>query len=190
MLTVWGRRNAFNVQKVMWLVDARARASARAGRRAVRRTRHARVSRNEPARTHTRDRRWRHVRLGIAQHPALPRRALRTPRLLARRPAEQSRADRWMDWSQTTLQPTFLNGVFRGYFRTPPEQRDTVRVEQSIAQCAQHFQALDAALAARRFSRATRSRSPTSRPARTCIATSNSTSHDRTSRTCKRGTSG
>ena len=21
MLTVWGRRNAFNVQKVMWLVD-------------------------------------------------------------------------------------------------------------------------------------------------------------------------
>ena len=66
-------------------------------------------------------------------------------------PAEQSRADRWMDWSQTTLQPTFLNGVFRGYFRTPPEQRDTVRVEQSIAQCAQHFQALDAALAAQPF---------------------------------------
>ena len=38
-----------------------------------------------------------------------------------------------------------------GYFRTPPEQRDTVRVEQSIAQCAQHFQALDAALAAQPF---------------------------------------
>jgi glutathione S-transferase len=33
-------------------------------------------------------------------------------------PAERSESDRWMDWSQTTLQPDFLIGVFWGFYRT------------------------------------------------------------------------
>jgi glutathione S-transferase len=32
-------------------------------------------------------------------------------------PAERSESDRWMDWSQTTLQPDFLIGVFWGFYR-------------------------------------------------------------------------
>lgn len=41
--------------------------------------------------------------------------------------------------------------MFRDYYRTPPEQRDTVRVEQSIAQCAQYFRVLDTVLAGQPF---------------------------------------
>jgi glutathione S-transferase len=36
-----------------------------------------------------------------------------------------------MDWSQTALQPAFLSGVFRGFWRTPEAQRDTVAIEDS-----------------------------------------------------------
>ena len=60
-----------------------------------------------------------------------------------------------------------------------------MRVEQSIAQCAQHFQALDAALAAQPFAGDTLTLADIA-AGTPCIATSNSTSHDRTSRTCKR----
>ena len=34
-------------------------------------------------------------------------------------PARRVRADGWMDWAQTALQPAFLVGVFWGYYRTP-----------------------------------------------------------------------
>ncbi len=34
--------------------------------------------------------------------------------------AQRSLSDRWIDWSQTTLQPDFLIGVFWGYIALPP----------------------------------------------------------------------
>lgn len=151
MLTVWGRRNAFNVQKVMWLVDELALAHRHVpagGQFGVLDTPEF-LAMNPHGRIPVIDGRYR--RMGIAQHPALPCRAPRTPGFWRDDPAEQSRADRWMDWAQTTLQPAFLNGVFRDYYRTPPEQRDTVRVEQSIAQCAQYFRLLDTVLAGQPF---------------------------------------
>ena len=148
MLTVWGRRNAFNVQKVMWLVDELALAHRHVpagGQFGVLDT-PAFLAMNPHGRVPVIDDGGTVV---WESHSILRYLAARygRPGFWRDDPAEQSRADRWMDWSQTTLQPTFLNGVFRGYFRTPPEQRDTARVEQSIAACAQHFQALDAALA-------------------------------------------
>ena len=63
--------------------------------------------------------------------------------------AARSSADRWMDWAQTSLQPAFLTGVFWGFFRTPPAQRDAVRVRQSIDLCAQYFLLLDRVLSER-----------------------------------------
>ncbi|RQV08926.1 glutathione S-transferase [Burkholderia cenocepacia] len=152
MLTVWGRRNAFNVQKVMWLVDelALAHRHVPAGGRFGMLDTPEFLAMNPHGRIPVID------DDGIVvweSHSILRYLAARhgRPGFWRDDPAEQSRADRWMDWAQTTLQPAFLNGVFRDYYRTPPGQRDTVRVEQSIAQCAQYFRLLDTVLAGQPF---------------------------------------
>jgi glutathione S-transferase len=66
-------------------------------------------------------------------------------------PAQRSLCDRWMDWSQSTLQPDFLVGLFWGYYRTPASQRDTAAVDEKVRQCGQHFRLLDSILAGRQF---------------------------------------
>lgn len=58
-------------------------------------------------------------------------------------PAERSFSDRWMDWSQTTLQPDFLGGVFWGFYRTPEAQRDWPSIHSKVELCARHFMLLD-----------------------------------------------
>lgn len=68
-------------------------------------------------------------------------------------PGTRSIAERWMDWSQTTLQPDFLISVFRGYFRTPDAQRDRPAINRGVARCAEHFRLLDALLSTRPFLR-------------------------------------
>ena len=65
-------------------------------------------------------------------------------------PAIRSLADRWMDWSQCSLQPAFM-GMFWGYFRTPPAQRNAGAIERARRECEAHFRLLDAELAARPF---------------------------------------
>ena len=42
-------------------------------------------------------------------------------------PATRARLEGWMDWSQTTLQPDFLNGVFWGILPHPPKRSATGR---------------------------------------------------------------
>jgi glutathione S-transferase len=66
-------------------------------------------------------------------------------------PGERSQSDRWMDWSQTTLQPDFLDGVFWGFCRTPDAQRNWPAIHDKIARCANHFRLLDEVLTGRRF---------------------------------------
>jgi glutathione S-transferase len=66
-------------------------------------------------------------------------------------PAIRSLSDRWMDWSQTALQPDFLIGVFWGFYRTPEPQRDLPEIKKNIDRCATHFQLLDRVLAGRQF---------------------------------------
>ena len=61
-------------------------------------------------------------------------------------PAERSRVDQWIEWSQSTLQHDFLNGIFWGYYRTPEEQRDNEAVARSIDKCSAHFGLLDGML--------------------------------------------
>lgn len=61
-------------------------------------------------------------------------------------PAERSLADRWMDWELATLQPDFL-ALFWGFFRTPTEQRDPAVLQSSLSRCEEHYRKLDAHLA-------------------------------------------
>jgi glutathione S-transferase len=53
-----------------------------------------------------------------------------------------------MDWSQCTLQPAFM-ALFWGYYRTPPERRDTVAIERARRDCERLFELLDTELAHR-----------------------------------------
>jgi glutathione S-transferase len=61
------------------------------------------------------------------------------------------RPDRWMDWSQCSLQPDFLNGVFWGFYRTPEPQRDVASVNAKIRRTANHLSLLDRMLAGQSF---------------------------------------
>ena len=58
-------------------------------------------------------------------------------------PAKRSSIDQWMDWSQTALQPNFLTGVFWGFYRTPEPKRDMAAVNRAIEKTANCLQLLD-----------------------------------------------
>ena len=152
MLKIWGRRSSFNVQKVLWLVGELGLAHEHipAGGGFGRLDEPAFLALNP------------HGRVPVLQdgdvvvwesHTIL--------RYLAARysggvfwlddPADRSRVEGWMDWSQTSLQPDFLNGVFWGYYRTPEAQRDWPAIHRSLARCAEHFRVLDRILATRPF---------------------------------------
>jgi glutathione S-transferase len=62
-------------------------------------------------------------------------------------PAKRARIEPWMDWSQTSLQPDFLNGVFWGLYRTPEAQRDWPAIRAALARCEAHTKLLDDRLA-------------------------------------------
>ena len=152
MLTVYGRKSSFNVQKVMWFV-----AELGIGYR------HIELG-GKFAGLNAADFRAMNpvgrvpviVDEGVAiweSHSILRYLAARYggPRFWSDDPVARSEAERWMDWSQTSLQPDFLNGVFWGYYRTPEAQRDLVAVNRKIEQTANHLLLLDRILADRTY---------------------------------------
>lgn len=152
MLTIWGRRSAFNVQKVLWLtgeldlehqhIEVGGSAGGLDAPEFVAMNPHRKV----PV-----------IRDGDAvvweSHTIL--------RYLAARygqgsfwkddPVQRALAERWMDWSQTALQPAFLNGVFWGFYRTPVAQRDTAAIAASLKRCNDCMRQLDRQLEGRDF---------------------------------------
>ncbi|MEM7445415.1 MAG: glutathione S-transferase [Pseudomonadota bacterium] len=151
-LKVWGRRSAFNVQKVLWLIDeldldyqhidAGGSAGGLDAPEFLAMNPHGRIPVIDDGGTIV----WE-------SHAILRYLAARyaSERLWSGDPAARSEADRWMDWSQTTLQPVFLHGVFWGYFRTPEPQRNWPAIDKALEQCSAHFRLLDRWLADRDF---------------------------------------
>ena len=152
MLEVWGRRSSANVQKVLWLVGeldlphTHVPAGGDFGRldeprfRALNPHGKVPVIRDGPvvvweshailrylAATHGADRFW----------PAEP--SVRAP------------VDTWMDWAQTALQPAFLGGVFWGFYRTPPAQRDATAIAAALDRTHRLLGLIEARLAGRPF---------------------------------------
>ncbi len=144
MLTIWGRRSSFNVQKVMWLIDEldlphrRIDAGGSFG------------GLDDPAFLKMNP----HGRIPVLRDgQSIVWESHAILRYLAARfggasfwsedPADRSQADRWMDWSQSSLQPDFLNGVFWGFFRTPEDKRNWPAIRSALARCAQHFDQLE-----------------------------------------------
>jgi glutathione S-transferase len=66
-------------------------------------------------------------------------------------PSARAQLDEWMDWTQTSFQPDFLNGVFWGHYRTPESQRNRPAIENSVRRCSKHIGLIDNILAGRPF---------------------------------------
>jgi glutathione S-transferase len=60
-------------------------------------------------------------------------------------PEARSLSDRWIDWSATTLQPSFLK-LFWGYYRTPTDRRNHQEIEAARTDCLMHYRKLNAHL--------------------------------------------
>ena len=152
MLTVWGRRSSFNVQKVMWLIgelelahqhiDAGGAFGGLDAPAFLAMNPHGRVPviRDDEATV------WE-------SHAILRYLAARygNGRFWSDDPVVRARVDGWMDWSQTALQPDFLGGVFWGFFRTPEAQRNWPAIETALARCEQHFAKLERLLESNQF---------------------------------------
>jgi glutathione S-transferase len=152
MLTIWGRPSSFNTQKVLWLADELGLAYRHvpAGgsfggldtAQFLAMNPHGRVPVIDDDGTVV----WEShaiLRYLGARHGQ--------GRFWHDDPAARSRIDAWMDWSQTRLQPDFLNGVFWGFYRTPDHLRDWPAIRKNVANCARNFQLLDRELADRSF---------------------------------------
>lgn len=145
MLKVWGRRNSFNVQKVMWLIGELAipHEHIPAG------SDFGGLDTPEFLAINP------HGRIPVIQdvdgtivwesHAILRYIAARYSKGLfwADDAKIRSIADRWMDWAQATLQPNFLTGIFWGFYRTPAHQRDWPAINESVKRCGQYFLLLD-----------------------------------------------
>jgi glutathione S-transferase len=153
MLQVWGRRNSSNVQKVMWLIgelDLPHEHIPAGGSFGL--TQSAEFLAMNP-----------HGRVPVIKdsdgtivwesHSILRYLAARygSPRFWSDDAGQRSQVDRWMDWSQSSLQPAFLTGVFWGFYRTPEALRNAKSIEENLGRCAQYFQLLDRVLGERPF---------------------------------------
>ena len=152
MLTVWGRRSSFNLQKVMWLIGELALAHRHieaGGRFGGLDTPEFRAM-NPHGRVPVID---DHGVIVWESHTILRYLAAQYGRgwFWSDDAGARSQVERWMDWSQTTLQPDFLMGVFWGFYRTPEPQRDRPAIRDKIARCAAHFRLLDGILADRPY---------------------------------------
>ena len=153
MLEVWGRRSSFNVQKVMWLIGELnlPHEHIPAGGAFGLKDTPEFLAMNP------------HGRIPVIRdsdgtvvwesHSILRYLAARYggPELWSSDPVRRAQIDCWMDWSQTTLQPEFLTGVFWGFYRTPEAQRDLKAIEKNLALCTQYFQLLDKVLSNQDF---------------------------------------
>lgn len=61
-------------------------------------------------------------------------------------PVVRARADKWMDWTSTSLAEPFRH-LFWGILRTPPEQQDWVAINAAHKACAQLLSIADQTLA-------------------------------------------
>jgi glutathione S-transferase len=152
MLRIYGRRNSFNVQKVMWLVGELGLAHTHIDKGGdfggldtpefLAMNPHGKIPVIDDDGTVV----WESN--SILRYLAA---CYGDRTLWSNDPEVRSHVDRWVDWSATALQPDFLNGIFWGWYRTPAPQRNNAAVEKAIARTARHIQLIDNHLADRRF---------------------------------------
>lgn len=151
MIKIWGRTNAFSVQKVLWLIhelDLPYELIPSGGP-------HGSLGSPEflllnptaklPVIEDDAQVVWESntiLRYLAARHGQ--------GRFWSNDPFERSQAERWMDWSLAALEPAFMK-LFWGYYRTPEERRDAKFINSAIAECAAAFGILDEVLKERPY---------------------------------------
>lgn len=151
MLTIWGRRDSFNLQKVMWCVGELGIAHRRieaGGAHGVTDTAEY-LAMNPNGRVPTIDDDgfvlWESnaiVRYLAAKH------GMGT--LCPEDPVRRADADRWMDWQSATV-GAVMRPLIISMFRTGPEDRDPAAVAAQLAAAAGIWSMLDAQLAERDY---------------------------------------
>ena len=146
-LTIWGRMNSINVQKVVWAAEELGLAYERreAGMqfglvdtpdyRAMNPNGLVPVIKNDDVVL------WESnaiVRYLCAQYGDAA--------LWPDDAASRALSDRWMDWQATAFYPAYA-AAFKGLVRTPPEKRDLAAIEASRAETEPLLALLDAHLA-------------------------------------------
>lgn len=148
MLTIWGRNNSINVQKVMWTVAELGLEHRRhdVGRQfgGLDTAEYRAMNPNGLIPTIDDDGTiiWESnavVRYLAAKYGA--------GSLWPENPAARAAADRWMDWAITTIMPP-MAPVFIGLIRTPPAERDGAAIAAGAQKMTDNWRILDAHLAA------------------------------------------
>ena len=150
-LTIWGRANSINVQKVLWCCAEMSLPYRRVdagGKFGVSNTPEY-LARNPNGLVPTIEDEelvlWEsnvNVRYLSTKHG--------TGTLCPAGLAARFDVERWMDWEATTLWPA-LRPIFIGLVRTPPEQRDAAALATAQSSTEHAFGILDAHLANRAF---------------------------------------
>ncbi|MGI9302328.1 MAG: glutathione S-transferase family protein [Gammaproteobacteria bacterium] len=146
MLTIWGRRNSINVQKVMWTVGelsldyVRENVGGSFGELDTPEYRAMNPNGLVPVLEDERLVLWESqaiVRYLAARHPETG--------LWPEGLAVRAVADQWMDWMHTTLLPDLFT-VFFGLVRTPAEARDMEKINAAAKSMGEKWSRLDAHL--------------------------------------------
>jgi glutathione S-transferase len=151
-LTIWGRANSVNVQKVLWCLRELDLAYDRidAGMQFGKNNEAAYLAMNPNGRVPTlvegdfvlweSNSVMRYLCTAHGQNSPIYPQA----------PQQRAAVDRWLDWTLSTLQPVD-RPVFWALVRTPPEKRDMVRIQKDADAEAAQWRIIDAQVATRRF---------------------------------------
>jgi glutathione S-transferase len=186
MLTIWGRPNSVNVQKVLWCceeIGLRTSASMPAARSASWHAEYRKLNPNGLVPTIEDDGfvLWEShaiVRYLAAKHPS--------GSLWPDDPEVRALADQWMDWTATTLWPA-LRPLFLGLIRTPVDKRDPLVLEAARRSSAAQLAIVDGHLESRAFLAGKHSPSAISRSAAASGAGWRCPSNAHRCRTCSAG---
>jgi glutathione S-transferase len=151
MITLWGRRNSINLQKVLWTLDELGLAFEHldAGGAAGGLDDPAFRAMNPQGRIPV----LRDGEAAIWESNTIVRylcAAYAPDRLCPISPLERAKAEAWMDWEAALLQPAIM-GLFWGFYRTPAAQRDVARIRDLEAHAGSAITILDRWLEQRRF---------------------------------------
>jgi glutathione S-transferase len=151
-LTIWGRANSVNVQKVLWCLRELDLTYDRidAGMQFGKNNEAPYLAMNPNGRVPTlvdgdfvlweSNSVMRYLCLAYgANSPIYPQ-----------HPQARAAVDRWLDWTLSTLQPVD-RPVFWALVRTPPEKRDMVQIQKDADAEAVQWRIIDALVATRRY---------------------------------------
>ena len=151
MLTIWGRKNSINVQKVLWVCDELGLMFERidAGLTFGVNNTPAYKAMNPNGLVPV----LKEGDFVLWESHAIVRYLSRKHSLGGLCPENlqvAADADRWMDWFATTMWIN-LRPVFWGLVRTPPEKRDLQAIERATVVLTGNFEVLDAQLSKHRY---------------------------------------